>query len=148
MAWASCKTLRWRHNGHDSDSNHQPHGCLLNRLLRRRSRKTSKLRITGLCVRNSPWPVNSPHKWPVTRKMFPFDEVIMTRWETFKFWDLVHLISEIWWQVRKLDYRHYLKILEWLFWDDQTRFTFYGLIHPNSSEWNLNFKFSKAYICK
>ena len=22
-------------------------------------------------------PVNSPHKWPVTRKMFPFDEVIM-----------------------------------------------------------------------
>ena len=24
-------------------------------------------------------PVNSPHKWPVTRKMFPFDDVIMTR---------------------------------------------------------------------
>ena len=23
------------------------------------------------------WPVNSPHKWPVTRKMFPFDHVIM-----------------------------------------------------------------------
>ena len=23
------------------------------------------------------WPVNSPHKWPVTRKMFPFDNVIM-----------------------------------------------------------------------
>ena len=20
------------------------------------------------------WPVNSPHKWPVTRKMFPFDD--------------------------------------------------------------------------
>ena len=25
------------------------------------------------------WPVNSPHKWPVTRKMFPFDDVIMKR---------------------------------------------------------------------
>ena len=27
-------------------------------------------------------PVNSPHKWPVTRKMFPFDDVIMfySRW--------------------------------------------------------------------
>ena len=25
------------------------------------------------------WPVNSPHKWPVTRKMFPFDDVIMGR---------------------------------------------------------------------
>ena len=23
------------------------------------------------------WPVNSPHKWPLTRKMFPFDDVIM-----------------------------------------------------------------------
>ena len=25
------------------------------------------------------WPVNSPHKWPVTRKIFPFDDVIMSR---------------------------------------------------------------------
>ena len=24
------------------------------------------------------WPVNSPHKWPVTQKMFPFDDVIIT----------------------------------------------------------------------
>ena len=24
-----------------------------------------------------PWPLNSPHKGPVTRKMFPFDDVIM-----------------------------------------------------------------------
>ena len=24
------------------------------------------------------WPVNSPHRWPVTRKMLPFDDVIMT----------------------------------------------------------------------
>ena len=28
-----------------------------------------------------PGPVNSPHKWPVTRKMFPFDEVIMCSWK-------------------------------------------------------------------
>ena len=41
-------TLQWRHNGRDSISNHQPHGCLLNRLFRRRSKKTSKLRVTGL----------------------------------------------------------------------------------------------------
>ena len=25
------------------------------------------------------WPVNSPHKWPVTRKTFPFNDVIMTK---------------------------------------------------------------------
>ena len=46
--------LQWRHNGHDSVSNHQPHDCLLNGLFRRRSKKTSKLRVTGLCVGNSP----------------------------------------------------------------------------------------------
>ena len=31
--------LRWRHNGRDIVSNHQPHDCLLNRLFRRRSKK-------------------------------------------------------------------------------------------------------------
>ena len=52
--------------------------CLLNRIFKCRSKKTSKLRVTGLCAGNSPGPVNSPHKGPVTRKMFPFDDVIMT----------------------------------------------------------------------
>ena len=47
-------TLRWRHNGHDSISNHQPHDCSLNCLLRCRSKKTSKFCVTGLCVGNSP----------------------------------------------------------------------------------------------
>ena len=74
---ALIKTLHWRHNDHDGVSNHQPHGCLLNGLFRGRSKKTSKLRVTGLCAGNSPGPVNSPHKGPVTRKMFPFDDVIM-----------------------------------------------------------------------
>ena len=50
----SQTTLRWRHNGCNSVSNHQPHHCLLNRLFRRRSKKTSKLRVTGLCAVNSP----------------------------------------------------------------------------------------------
>ena len=70
-------SLQWRHDDHDGVSNHQPNSCLLNRLFRCRSKKTSKLRVTGLCVGNSPGPVNSPHKWPVTRKMLPFDDVIM-----------------------------------------------------------------------
>ena len=48
------ETLRWRHNGRDSISNHQSHYCLLNRLFRRRSKKTSKLPVTGLCVGNLP----------------------------------------------------------------------------------------------
>ena len=70
-------TLHWRSNDHDGVSNHQPHGCLLNRLFSGRSKKTSKLRVTGFCVGNSPGPVNSPHKGLVTRKMFPFGDVIM-----------------------------------------------------------------------
>ena len=47
-------TLQWRHSGCDGVSNHQPYDCLLNRLYRRRSKKTSKLRVTGLCVGYSP----------------------------------------------------------------------------------------------
>ena len=35
-------------------SNHHPRDCLLNRLYRRGSKKTSKLRVTGLCAGNSP----------------------------------------------------------------------------------------------
>ena len=42
------------HNGLASVSNHQPHGCFLNILFRRRSKKTSKLRVAGLCEGNSP----------------------------------------------------------------------------------------------
>ena len=77
--WDPCAPLHWRHNDHDGVSNHQPRGCLFNRLFRCRSKKTSKLRVTGLCAGNSSGPVNSPHKGPVTRKMFPFDDVIMLR---------------------------------------------------------------------
>ena len=47
-------SLRWRHNGRDSVWNYQPHDCLLNRWFRRRSKKTSQLRVTGVCVGNSP----------------------------------------------------------------------------------------------
>ena len=46
----SPDTLQWRHNGLDSVSNHKHHHCLLKRLSRCRSKKTSKLRVTGLCA--------------------------------------------------------------------------------------------------
>ena len=54
MAWCPHtlrpRPLQWRHNGHDNVLIH----CLLNRLFRRRSKKTSKLRVTGLCAGISP----------------------------------------------------------------------------------------------
>ena len=49
-----CKPLDWRHNERDVVSNHQCLHCLLNCWSRRGSKKTSKLRVTGLCVGNSP----------------------------------------------------------------------------------------------
>ena len=85
-------TLQWHHNGHDSISNHQPHDCLLNCLFRCRSKKTSKLRVTGLCAGNHRGPVNSPHKWPVMQKMFPFNDVFMSS-----------LLSEMVWLALKVN---------------------------------------------
>ena len=41
--------LHWRHNDHDGVSNHQPHGCLLNCLFRRRPKKTSNSASLALC---------------------------------------------------------------------------------------------------
>ena len=66
--------LQWRNNVRDSVSNHQ---CFLNRLFRRRSKKTSKLRINGFCAGNSPGTGEFPAQMANTPKMFPFDDVIM-----------------------------------------------------------------------
>ena len=63
--------LQLRHNERDGVSNHQLTIVYSTVYSRRRSKRTSKLRVTGR------WPVNSPHKGQVTRKMFPFDDVIM-----------------------------------------------------------------------
>ena len=46
--------LQWRHNECDDVSNHRRLRCLLNCWYECRSKKTSKLRITALCVGNSP----------------------------------------------------------------------------------------------
>ena len=46
--------LRWRHNERYGVSYHRPYDRLLNRLFRRRSKKTSKLRVTGICEGRSP----------------------------------------------------------------------------------------------
>ena len=68
-------SLRWRHNGHVGISNHQFRHCLLNRLFGQRKYQSSASLAFVWGVHR--WPVNSPHKWPVTRKMFSFDDVIM-----------------------------------------------------------------------
>ena len=48
------RSLQWRHNGPDGVSNHRRLDCVLNRLFKRRSKTTSKLRATDLGEGNSP----------------------------------------------------------------------------------------------
>ena len=53
------------------------------------------------------WPVNSPHKGPVMRKMFPFDDVIMMTQFSVKSlypdlhgsYTVISLVAAGWWQV-------------------------------------------------
>ena len=72
-------SLRWRHNGCDGVSNHQPHHCLRNSFFGPRSKKHQSSASLAFVQGNHRGPVDSPHKGPVTRKMFPFDNVIMLR---------------------------------------------------------------------
>ena len=74
--------LQWRHNERDGVSNHRRLDCLLNRLFRRWSKKTSKLRHWPL------WRRSTGDHWislakSVTREMPPFDDVIMLTEVTF-----------------------------------------------------------------
>ena len=52
-------SLRWHHNERDDVSKHQRLDCLLNRLLRRRSKKASKHRVTALCDFHGRFPLHS-----------------------------------------------------------------------------------------
>ena len=70
-----CLSLLWRHNECDGVSNHQPHDCLLySGVDQRKHQSSASLAFVWGIHRGQ---VNSPHKWPVTRKMIPFDDVIM-----------------------------------------------------------------------
>ena len=72
------RTLQWRHNERDGVSNHQPHDCCLNRLFKAQIKENTKAPRHWPFVRGIHWsPVNSPRKGTVTRKMLPFDDVIM-----------------------------------------------------------------------
>ena len=73
-------SLQRRHNGRNGVTNHQPHHCLLNRLFRWRSKKTSKLRVTGL------WWWN----WPVTGE---FPAQMASNAENVSIWWRHHVLS-------------------------------------------------------
>ena len=70
-------SLQSCHSERDGASNHQPHRCLLNRLFRRGSKKTSKPRVTDLCAGNSPVTGDFAAQMASNAEMFPFDGVII-----------------------------------------------------------------------
>ena len=75
--WLAREALQWRHNERDNVSNHQPHDCLLNRYSGADQRKHQSSASLAFVQGIHRGPVNSPHKGPVTRKMLPFDDVII-----------------------------------------------------------------------
>ena len=120
VPWFFARSLRWRHNGSGCVSNHQPHDCLLNRLIRRRSKKSSKLCVTGLCAGNSPVTGELPTSsrfiddvvyaaWPMAAELIPvyvdltyipwtkwlpfrrrYFQMHFREWKVFIFWSIFH----------------------------------------------------------
>ena len=76
--WVTCmyifhSSLQWRHNEHDVVSNHQPHDCVYSSVYSGADQSKYKISASLAFVKGiHRRPVNSPHKGPVTRKMFPF----------------------------------------------------------------------------
>ena len=81
-------SLQWRHNGCNSILNHQPHDCLLNRLFRRRSKKTWKLCVTGLCA------VNSPGTGEFPAQIASYVENVSIWWRHHGCWQ-IHRLTQI-----------------------------------------------------
>ena len=70
-------SLRWRHNGAIASQITSPtivYSTVNSDANQRKHQSSASLAFVRGIHR---WPVNSPHKWPVTRKMFPLDDVIM-----------------------------------------------------------------------
>ena len=84
---------------HGGVSNHQPHHCLLNRLFRCRSKKTSKPRVTGLCAGNSPGTGEFP------AQMASYAENVSIWWRHHALterWCLSHVLQGSSWSVTKI----------------------------------------------
>ena len=112
--------LQWRYNRCDGVSNHQPRDCLLSRLIRRWSKKTSKLRVTGFCARNSPEPGEFPaqmasnaenfsiwwrhHGFNHSKKEWIYNDPSQEKYGPLR---QVKCNPDLWWVLLKM-YEHYL----------------------------------------
>ena len=77
MSQKTTNTLHWRHNEHDGISqisSLQIYSTVYSGADHRKHQSSASLAFVRGIHR---WPVNSPHKGPVTRKTFPFDYIIV-----------------------------------------------------------------------
>ena len=92
-------SLKWRHNGRDSVSNHQHRECLLSRLSRRRSKKTSKFRVTDLCAGNSQGTGEFPTERASNAKnvsiWWCYHIFVLTVWFSRQFISELHLLHTV-----------------------------------------------------
>ena len=138
--------LPWRHNEHDGVSNHRHLHCLFSCWFRRRSKKTSKLRVTGLCASN-----------PLVTGEFPAQMAIKV--ENVSIWWYHHAYH---WTCKMLRFRidwnermpkeHVLFVLVFMYkikytsgiWSQYIKFS----IWYTSGIWSQYIKFSILYISK
>ena len=88
LSWLFCTSKRnlsfWRLNERYGLSNHRYHDCLLDRFFSGAQNRKYQISASLAHVRGIHWwPVDSPHKGPVTREILPFDNVIMAavKWQ-------------------------------------------------------------------
>ena len=90
------QTLQWRHNEHDGIANHQRLDCLLNRLFRHRSQKSSKLRVTGPCEGNSPVTSELPTQRASNVENVPIWWHHEARYQQCT----IHMVYQIFWKIK------------------------------------------------
>ena len=93
--------LRWRHNGHNSVSNHQPYNCLLNCLFRHRSNKTLNRVSSHEPSQNS---LTFPWHFPDHFVVFPDHETYYRHFIT-----ALTLILQVIWQTSNGSWRQGIK---------------------------------------
>ena len=82
------------------------------------------------------WPVNSPHKWPVTRKIFPLDDVIMSQ-ECFTLLDRLPWVFFLrFWICFNIVLQHYVSLC--LFFNTSS-------LEKMISQWTVNVIYRDGY---
>ena len=106
--------LWWRHNGRDGSQINSltiVYSTVYSGADQRKHQSSASLAFVRGIHR---WPVNSPYKWPVTRKMFPFDDVIMVMQQ------ICHRLLSWWYTVSSSMIRNNAVNFDSHYWTDLT----------------------------